>query len=378
MLFGLAFVAGLFMLVLIHELGHGLMAHQYGLRVRDITLLPFGGVARVEQMPANTRVESMVAVSGSLTNLAITVLLFPPMLLWIFVSDRSLGGMLQQYRFDDPSLSGFVLYLYLANLLLGIVNLLPMFPMDGGRVLRAFLTEFVGRVHATQIAVFTTILMTVAIGVFALASSDVLLVLVCIMLVGFALAESRAVRLEDHLRRMQVGQFAVWDRGGIGPSEPLAIALRDGPRDVVVTAHGAVLGMIWKADLQRALQSGALHKRAGELMDRPHRHRGFRYLSFRCSFDDGRNQPMGAADHREWIVSRYVRQRAPFSRTQRAASANSRATSLHGVHWFTQSGTPRSGAIDFQSMRKPTAIDTCVMLSTTWRHRSRFTGKSPP
>lgn len=267
-IFGLAFVCAIFLLVLIHELGHGLMAHEYELTVRDITLLPLGGVARVEQMPSNTRVETMVALAGSLTNLAIAAVTLPVMLLWIVVSDLSLGGMLQAYRFDTPSIQSFILYLYLANLLLGIVNLLPVFPMDGGRVLRSALSELVGRRHATQIAVFVTLLFSVVVGAFALASGEILLLLVCLMLIGFSLAEGRAVRLEEYLRRMQVGQFAVWDRGGIGPSEPLAIALRDGPRDVVVTAHGVVLGMLWKNDLQRALQNGALQKRAGELMDR--------------------------------------------------------------------------------------------------------------
>ncbi|MGD9711430.1 MAG: site-2 protease family protein [Thermomicrobiales bacterium] len=268
MLYGVAFVSGLFTLVLLHELGHGLMAHQYGLKVRDISLLPFGGVARVEQMPSNARVESAVALAGSLTNLAVAVTLMPVLLLWMVFSGQSLGQLLQLHRFDTPSLQSLVLYLYLANLLLGLINLLPMFPMDGGRVLRSVLSELLGRMHATQLAVFISILASVVIGAFALASGELLLLVVCVMLIGFALAEGRAVRIEDHLRRMQVGQFAVWERGGIGPSEPLAIALRDGPRDVVVTAHGAVIGMLWKADLQRALESGGLQKRAGELMDR--------------------------------------------------------------------------------------------------------------
>ncbi len=266
--FGLAFVCAIFLLVLVHELGHGLMAHEYELTVRDITLLPLGGVARVEQMPSNTRVETMVALAGSLTNLAIAAIALPFMLLWVVVSDLTFGGMLQSYRFDTPSIQSFVLYLYLANLLLGFINLLPVFPMDGGRVLRSALSELMSRRQATQVAVFVTMLFSVVVGAFALASGEILLLLICLMLVGFSLAEGRAVRLEEHLRRMQVGQFAVWDRGGISPSEPLAIALRDGPRDVVVTAHGVVLGMLWKNDLQRALQSGALHKRAGELMDR--------------------------------------------------------------------------------------------------------------
>ncbi|MBX3070103.1 MAG: site-2 protease family protein [Thermomicrobiales bacterium] len=266
--YGLLFVAAIFGLVLLHELGHGLMARQYGLAVRDVTLLPFGGVARVEQMPASTRVETLVAMAGSLVNLAIAMVTLPIMLVLFVLSDTSFSQLFQRFRFDTPSFGSFVLYLYLANLLLALVNLLPIFPMDGGRVLRSVLTEFVGRANATRIAVFVTALIAAIAGAIALANGEWLMTLVFLMLVLFALAEGRAVRLEEHLRRMEVGHFAVWDRGGIAPNEPLAIALRDGPRDMVVTAHGAVLGMIWKSDLQRALQSGMLHKTASEIMDR--------------------------------------------------------------------------------------------------------------
>ncbi len=267
-LYGLVFVVGVFALVLLHELGHGMMAHQYGLQVRDVTLFPFGGVARVEQMPANSRIESMVALAGPLTNLALAAATLPLLLLWIVASGHTPLNIFGNYQIDTPSIGGLVLYLYLANLLLAVVNMLPVFPMDGGRVLRASLSGVAGRDLATRSAIFATAIFSVAVGAFALASGELLIGLACLMLIGVALAEGRAVRIEQQLMRLQVGQFAIWDRGGIGPTDPLALALRDGPRDIVVTAHGVVLGMLWKADLQRALQSGALHKRAGELMDR--------------------------------------------------------------------------------------------------------------
>lgn len=268
MLYGITFVGAIFGLVLLHELGHGLMARQYGLAVRDITLLPFGGVARVEQMPASTRVESLVAVAGSLVNLAIAMLALPFMLIWFVLADVPFSELFQIFPFDTPSFGSFVLYLYLANLLLAIINLLPVFPMDGGRVFRSMLSEVIGRAQATRFAVYITGVFAVIASAFAMAGGEWLIVLVSVMLLVFAIAEGRSVRLEENLRRMAVGHFTVWDRGGISPSEPLAIALRDGPRDMVVTAHGAVLGMVWKADLQRMLQSGSLDKTAGEIMDR--------------------------------------------------------------------------------------------------------------
>jgi Zn-dependent protease len=268
LLYGLLLVAAIFGLVLLHELGHGLMAAQYGVRVRDITLLPFGGVARIEQLPAHPRTEAVIALAGPLTNIALAIAALPLIALWLLVSGHNAEQLFVEYRLASPSIGGFVLFLWLANLMLAVINLLPAFPMDGGRVLRSALSTVTGRNQATKIAVFIGVLFAVIIGAIALAEGEYLIPLVSIVLIGTAFAEGRAVRLEDQMRRLQVGQFAVWERGGIDPTDPLALALRDGPRDVVVTAGGKVLGMLWKADLQNALQRGWLHKRAGELMDR--------------------------------------------------------------------------------------------------------------
>ncbi|MEZ4500696.1 MAG: site-2 protease family protein [Thermomicrobiales bacterium] len=209
------FVGAIFGLVLLHELGHRLMARQYGLAVRDITLLPFGGVARVEQMPASTRVESLVAVAGSLVNLAIAMLALPFMLIWFVLADVPFSELFQIFPFDTPSFGSFVLYLYLANLLLAIINLLPVFPMDGGRVFRSMLSEVIGRAQATRFAVYITGVFAVIASAFAMAGGEWLIVLVSVMLLVFAIAEGRSVRLEENLRRMAVGHFTVWDRGSI-------------------------------------------------------------------------------------------------------------------------------------------------------------------
>lgn len=265
--YGLLFVAVVFGLVLVHELGHGLMARQYGLRVRDVTLLPFGGVAHIEQMPASSRVEALVSLAGPLTNMAIAVATLPLLLLWFLIDGFSSFNSLAALQLEDPSFNSFIFFLFLANLMLAIVNLVPAFPMDGGRVFRAAMSSVVGRDRATKTAVYTGIVLAVVMGAVALAHGDLIIPVICIFLVAAAFAEGRAVRIEQQMRRLNVGQFAIWDRGGIGPSDPLALALRDGPRDVAVTSHGAVLGMLWKADLQRALQSGGLSRKAGELMD---------------------------------------------------------------------------------------------------------------
>lgn len=155
----LALVFAVFGCVLLHELGHALAARHYGIRTADITLYPIGGVARMERMPDQPGREIVVALAGPAVNVAIAGVLFLGMLATNFV----LPGSLSAADVYDQ----FVARLFFANLFLAVFNLLPVFPMDGGRVFRALLSLRLSRLRATEIAVFVGGLM--ALGFFALA-----------------------------------------------------------------------------------------------------------------------------------------------------------------------------------------------------------------
>jgi Zn-dependent protease/CBS domain-containing protein len=266
--YGLVLVLAIFCLVLLHELGHSMMAHEYGLRVRDITLVPFGGVARIEQMPSRPRAEAMISVAGPLVNLAIALLLLPLLLMVGLASGNSSLQDFAQFGLGDVSLTGFLFYLFLANLTLAIFNLLPAFPMDGGRILRAGVTPFIGRQGATTVAVAIGVTLGVLIGILGLVSGEYLIVLVMAFVILAAFAEGRSVRLEESMRRLRVGQFAVWDRGGVSPDDPIAMALRQGARDLAVTDNGRLVGMVWRQQLVDAMSHGGLQRRISEIMDR--------------------------------------------------------------------------------------------------------------
>lgn len=134
-LMGVVFLVGVFASVLLHEFGHALTARRFGIRTRRIVLWPIGGVAQLEGQPRTPRQELLIALAGPAVNFALAAGL------WSLTALGILPG------------GGLVTSLLLANLTLGVFNLLPAFPMDGGRVLRALLATRVGGLRATNIAV---------------------------------------------------------------------------------------------------------------------------------------------------------------------------------------------------------------------------------
>jgi len=133
-------ICSVFGCVLLHELGHALMARRFGIGTEDITLYPIGGVARLQRMPRAPGAELLIALAGPAVNFAIAAGVVALFLLGEF----GLGL--------TWSLGSFLGQLLLVNLCLGLFNLIPAFPMDGGRVLRAILSTAVGRARATQVA----------------------------------------------------------------------------------------------------------------------------------------------------------------------------------------------------------------------------------
>lgn len=143
---GVGFILALFGCVLLHEFGHALTAKRYGIRTQDITLLPIGGIARLERLRENPRQELWVTLAGPAVNVVIAGVLF-----------AILGFVSPLNEFLQVRLVGgtFLVQLMWVNVFLGAFNLLPAFPMDGGRVLRALLSMRLGRARATRLSLAT-------------------------------------------------------------------------------------------------------------------------------------------------------------------------------------------------------------------------------
>lgn len=180
---GVLLAVGLFVCVLLHELGHAMVALAHGGRVSAITLMLLGGVSELASLPKTPRVEGTVAVAGPLVSFAIGIV---ALVVWRFV-----GGP-ADLRFG-------LFYLGQINLVLGVFNLLPAFPMDGGRVLRALLAMKLSRVDATRWAARTGFVFAALFVALGLLGGNLLLALIGLFVWAGAAAERQAVEREDAL-----------------------------------------------------------------------------------------------------------------------------------------------------------------------------------
>jgi len=209
-----ALVPAVLACVLLHEFGHGLAARMYGLRTRDITLYPIGGIARLEGLGKRPVEEFFIALAGPAVNVGISFIL--AILLLPFDASLLPGRMPE----DTPSglAAWFVLTLLLANLVLAFFNLLPAFPMDGGRILRALLQLRLGRLRATEIAARSGLVMAVLIALllpvmFYLVMHEVVLVPV---LVGLFVAYAGQREL-GAVRKAEAERALEGERGASAP-----------------------------------------------------------------------------------------------------------------------------------------------------------------
>lgn len=253
-------VVGVFSCVVLHELGHALMAKRFGIRTRDITLLPIGGVARLERMPDDPGQELLVALAGPAVNVVIALLLVPVIIAAtvtiVLVDSDQIGGWLQ---IGTTLLLGMLII----NLFMVGFNLLPAFPMDGGRVLRALLAHWLSYVRATRIAAGigqAVAILFVPLVIFAppwLPFFQWPLLLIALFIYVAARQESHMVQVLSMLKGVPVYAATVTRFGTLAPDLPLEAAARElvagSQRDFPVVDQDQIVGMLTRNDLLAAL-----------------------------------------------------------------------------------------------------------------------------
>lgn len=259
----LAFILALFACVVLHELGHALMARRYGIQTPDITLLPIGGLARLERMPEDPGQEIAVALAGPAVNLAIWALLI------LFGAGTDLEA------FGDPATLSETFFAQLAavNLILVLFNLIPAFPMDGGRVFRALLSMRMGRVEATRAAARAGQVTAFGFGLLGLLSGNVLLLLVAIFVFMAAGAESSEVALQDLARHLRARDAMITTYDSLAPDDRLDTAaqalIRTTQHEFPVLGPGGGLeGVLTREAIFAAVSEDRLRAPVSEAMTR--------------------------------------------------------------------------------------------------------------
>lgn len=250
---GIFFILALFGCVVLHELGHALAARRYGISTKDITLLPIGGVARLERMPEDPREELVVALAGPAVNVVIAAVLF------VMLTATSSWTPVEQLNVTQGS---FAERLMVVNVFLVLFNLLPAFPMDGGRVLRALLATRMGYLRATQIAAVIGQGMALLFGFVGLLFNPFLIFIALFVWIGAA-QEASGVQIRSAIGGVPVTQAMLTEfhtlNSGDSLDRAIDLLLAGSQQDFpVIDESGQVLGVLTRADLFSALASKSL------------------------------------------------------------------------------------------------------------------------
>jgi len=259
---GIFFTLVLFGTVVLHEFGHALTAKRYGIKTRDITLYPIGGVARLERMPDKPVQEFWVALAGPAVNIVIAAVLFA----WLMLtgSFTSLAALTA----GDGS---FIERLLVVNVFLVLFNLIPAFPMDGGRVLRSLLAMRLEYAQATSIAASIGRGMAVLFGIYGLFTNPFLVVIAVFVWIG-AGQEPSMVQMKSKLEGIPVQRAMLTDFHTLSVNDTLAFAtqliLASSQADFPVVDNDKIVGIVRRNDLLTGLASHRVNEPVSTIMER--------------------------------------------------------------------------------------------------------------
>lgn len=262
-LMGVGFFLLLFVCVLLHEFGHALTARRFGIRTRDIVLYPIGGVARLERMPDDPRQELWVALAGPAVNVVIAVAL----ILWL-----NLAGALAPLQAMDWTRGPLLERLVVVNIFLVLFNLIPAFPMDGGRVLRALLAMRLEYTRATQIAAGIGQALALVFGLVGLFWNPFLIFIAFFVWIGAA-QEASMVQMKSALGGIPLRRVMLTDFDVLAADDQLLravqLTLAGSQKDFpVLDDAGRLVGVLRQDDMLRGLHEQGPGARVADSMQR--------------------------------------------------------------------------------------------------------------
>jgi Zn-dependent protease/predicted transcriptional regulator len=257
-LFNVSLILILFLCVVLHELGHALTAKKFKIKTQKITLLPIGGVAMLDKMPDKPKQELLVALAGPAVNVVIVLflLLMIPIKTYLVLEAQELEQFL-----STPGAKSLLFYLFVANIMLVVFNLIPAFPMDGGRVLRALLAMNMNRVKATNIAARTGQVFAVIFFVLGLFFNPFLILIALFIFIG-AYGENQMVRQTALLEGHKVKEAMLTNITLLKPEntvqEVVDILLSGTEKDFIVTQNNKIVGILYHKDILNSSKNRSL------------------------------------------------------------------------------------------------------------------------
>ena len=259
----LALVLATFGCVVLHEYGHALTARRYGVPTTDITLYPIGGVARLERIPEKPSQELAVAIAGPLVNVAIALLIGAGLL----VTGTELAPLVGLL---DPTARFWSTLLWI-NVVLVVFNLIPAFPMDGGRILRSLLAMALPYERATRIAARVGQVLAVGFAVWGVLGGGVMLIVIAAFVFLGASQESGATQMRRAIRGVPVRDAMLTDFATLGPASTLgdavaALLAGSAQEFPVLGVDGRIAGVLTRKRLIAALSEAGPGGRVVEAM----------------------------------------------------------------------------------------------------------------
>lgn len=256
-------VIGVFFFVTMHELCHSLAAKRFGIKVREITLLPIGGIASMSKMPEKPGQELFISLAGPLSNIAVIIIFYYPL-------KYLLGKDVLFHPLSAETWPLTVAYIYWLNLMLAAFNMLPAFPMDGGRVLRAILANWLGYQKATRIAVNFGHVFALVFAYFGIVRFNIILIVIAIFIYMAASNEELQVDVKETLKKFKVRDILPRDFYTCKPDmtlgKVLELVYHSHQEDFPVVDGDEMIGFVTRQDIMAAMHRFGADKAVGEIM----------------------------------------------------------------------------------------------------------------
>lgn len=246
----LTLIVGIFCFVTMHELCHSLVARRFGISVREITLLPIGGVSSMTKMPEKPIQEFTISIAGPASNIFVILVFYYPL-------KYILGQDVLLHPLSTATWPLTIAYLYWINLMLAAFNLIPAFPMDGGRILRAVLARRLGYQKATKIAVNFGHIFALVFAYLGITRFNIILIAISIFIYTAASGEETQVDIKETLKKFKVRDILPRDFFTLDPDATMAKVLElifhSHQEDFPIVEEGRLVGFMTRQDTITAI-----------------------------------------------------------------------------------------------------------------------------